>query len=121
MVICATLTSLRRFFKHVAPKLIGERSGGSTSDSQKKGSQLVTFGGTGGAHLRYNKFPHSHGPNDDDEAYGMDNMIVSRINEHPAKEDRASGDDNSGDGNSQKGILQTHTTAITFEPRPTRE
>ena len=112
MVICATLTSLRRFFRHIAPKLIGERSSGSNSASQRTPG-LVTIGGS---NMKYSKFPGSHGHND--ESYGMENMITSRVDEHvPRGEGRGSGDDNSGDGSSQKGILQTHTTTVMYEPR----
>lgn len=104
MVICATLTSLRRFFKHIAPRFIGERSSGSNSNSRpQENSELVTFGGSNKKYKKFSQNQHLRGENTD----------VTIIEEPAVREDLRS----SGDGNSQRGILQTHITSVTYEPR----
>ncbi|KAK8026408.1 hypothetical protein PG991_003464 [Apiospora marii] len=50
MIVCATLPSLRAFFLHISPRLLGQGSSSSSSGSdrrakdQSEDSELVTFG-----------------------------------------------------------------------------
>ncbi|KAJ4009366.1 hypothetical protein NW752_009668 [Fusarium irregulare] len=43
MIICASLTTLRRFFKHVAPRFIGERGSSAGNESSNKGTRGHPF------------------------------------------------------------------------------
>jgi len=43
MIICASLTTLRRFFIHVAPRLIGERGSSACIESSNKGTRGHPF------------------------------------------------------------------------------
>lgn len=63
MVICGTLPTLQRFFRNVAPKLMGESKDGARGGPQKKsaGSTTLRTFGQGSNHKGhgYNKFGES--------------------------------------------------------------
>lgn len=112
MVICATLPSLRQFFRHVAPRLIGERSGGSSGNSSNTPTGLVTFGRSE-PKKKYSKFNEDYALdtiNDNSDApYGVRTENNVDIEGGPREEKGTS-----ADGESQKGILQTRTATVNY-------
>lgn len=66
LIMCCCLATLRRFFKHFAPRLIGENSSGSNSKSRSRGfsknAAQHTFG-SGGAKRTLDSFMHTNNDN----------------------------------------------------------
>lgn len=112
MVICATFPSLYKFFRHIAPKLIGERgsSNKNTGNSGNSGNNygIVTFGGSG-AKKNYRQFH--------DDVYGLEDMNqeVNIKSDPTERESRRQHDTSADDGDSSKGILQTRTVTVQYQ------
>lgn len=122
MLICTTLPSLRKFFRHISPHLIGERSSKNQSEGYSGSTNPIhTIGGSGGLpksgvkRSKYSRF--------DDTQYGMETTVnvemdkMDQRKSHNPNWEAGSGDDDE----SQKGIVQTRTTTITYhnhKPRP---
>jgi hypothetical protein len=117
---CSTLTTVRLFVSHLAPRLLGSsgsqgasRTGGSKPEGTgNRAHPLVTFGSAPNKSKRYNRF--------DDTV--MLNTVVER--DHVANDVDVSGgprsqhSDNEGSGGaddeSEKAIMQTRTTTVTY-------
>lgn len=113
MIICATLPSLRKFFKHIAPKWIGERTS-SGSDALQNHPDLITFGRSN-QRKKYNKFDSTTGYGLDtvnDVPYGMKTFHDVDVKGGP-RGIREHDEGSAGDEESQKGILETRTATVT--------
>lgn len=117
MVICATLPSLRKFFRHVAPKLIGERSRPSTDNSNIP-SELLTFGRTKQSKKTYDKFKDDtlgdKEDSDKDVPYGVNIGYAVGIEGAKRQDKGEHNGSRSHDGDSQKGILTTTETTVHY-------
>jgi hypothetical protein len=119
LIICASLSTIRKFFYHVAPRLNSENN--TTDYSTNPKSDLVTFGrgsdrGTGRNKKKYSKF--------DDDLYGLDTFNGVDIEagrpednkSHRQRDSRRKDDaNNDGDADSAKAILQTRTATVVVE------
>lgn len=111
--MCACLSTLRHFVRTVAPRLLSSSKGTSTGKSKtglSSNHELRTIGGTGGRsanRAQYTKF---------DEPFGSQSRTEAGFG-WKAKGAAASMDGKSSndDGGSDKGILQTTTTRVSYE------
>lgn len=114
MIICATLPSLRKFFRHIAPKLIGERDSSGSENTPNQHPSLVTFGRSNQKKKKYSKFDETLNTVADDVPYGLDTFHTVDVKGGPRsvrEHERTS----AGDDESQKGILHTQTATISFQ------
>jgi hypothetical protein len=125
---CSTLTTIRVFINHLAPRLLGgsknsSRTGGSKQEGTNRSHPLVTFGSTPlNKNKRYNRF---------DDDYGLGTIAdhqVAAENDIEVRGGAPSQHSGDGDGSahadneSEKAIMQTRTTTITYgEDRRLRE
>ncbi|KAH8819336.1 hypothetical protein F5884DRAFT_717660 [Xylogone sp. PMI_703] len=100
MVICATLPSLRKFLRHISPRLIGERSTNNNDKAKESSSNnldIITFGRLKNNHTKFSR-----------EIYGLETMTAIEIGgQLRAGLHEECEQSSTGDNNSQKGILQT--------------
>lgn len=137
MIMCAALPTLRHFFRIVAPRLFPSTLGSSnkTKPSRYAGSSLSrgvpTIGGSG--HSREPKSKWSQYGRFDDDLYTQSGADQYELNNATSSDKSAnnserrlpwssgpSGQDSprfedGRDDNSEKGILRTKTTTITYE------
>jgi hypothetical protein len=119
-IICASMPTLRRFFKHFAPKMMGSSTGDSRSHKYgpNGGSTLRTIGGTGGPSGISNM---SRKARRDYEEFGDAELeLFDRDAKHPNVRDTrvdATGaeDQAQPDSSSDKAILQTKTFEIRYD------
>lgn len=115
--ICGSLPTVKPFLAHISARLLG-----STNISTKTGPSLSnpcvppTFGGTGqtskARHDKYHRF-------DDTPMYPLQTVSNIEAGRSGAGGNRESGwivesFENHGDGSSEKGIVQTVTTTVTY-------
>lgn len=130
LIICASLPTLRKFFRHVAPKVIGE----STYAKQSKRSAAtgnpnsrITYGA--GSHNRRDHRDYSQfdGDSDSNDTYILGNMststpAVSRAAAGPSETDVVWHDDDDSEKGIVRGangnIVQTKTVTVEYESRP---
>ncbi|KAJ3537153.1 hypothetical protein NM208_g6433 [Fusarium decemcellulare] len=117
MLICTTLPTLRTLFRHLAPKLIGERS--TSSNTGISDNNNITIGGSGAAHKGLKRSKYSRF---DDACYGMETTVNVELGDIDKRKSHDPGWEPSdgGDAESQKsivkrgGILQTKVTSVTY-------
>lgn len=112
--MCASLSTLRHFFKAVAPRLLSSTDPNSSKKPSKQVSsnhELRTFGaGSSRNRAYYNRF--------DETDVGMDTVIgVQGL--PPEKKRPTDGDSKTSneDAESEKGIMQTRETHVYYENR----
>ncbi|KAK7908801.1 hypothetical protein PG985_016104 [Apiospora marii] len=115
MIVCATLPSLRAFFLHISPRLLGQGSSSSSSGSdrrakdQSEDSELVTFGRSDQKkRKRAMRLPNT--------MYGLDtfNDVTVRAGNDDPKTFADTDACPLGDCVSQRGILRTKTASISY-------
>lgn len=119
LIICASLSTVRHFFKAIAPRLLSSTSFGSRKTLSKTPStnhELRTFG-AGGARNRayYSRFDASD--TGTDTIVNIQGLPPKAKNDkiqdrEPEDIDKRSETDDNG---SEKGILQTRTTHVYYE------
>ncbi|KAF4825696.1 Satratoxin biosynthesis SC1 cluster protein 4 [Colletotrichum siamense] len=72
LIICAALPTLRKFFRHVAPKIIGESTYAKGSKKSVTGSTTISRMTIGGSNGRRNRNGHPQPNEDDGEAFDME-------------------------------------------------
>jgi hypothetical protein len=107
--MCCCLSTLRRFFKHFAPRLIGESSTGSKSRSRgfSNNNAQHTFG-SGGAKKTLDSFMHT----------GNDNggIPLSSFDDSDKGGRHTTNDKNLGrDSDSEEAILFERSVQVTYE------
>jgi hypothetical protein len=122
-IICASMPTLRKFFKHVAPKLMGTSSADQSAPSKygqygrSHNDALETVGGSSGVSRKvrrqYETFDdHELEMFDDAAARGDDKkMNLNEITIDSGRDRERSHQDNSSD----KAILQTTTFDIKYD------
>ncbi|OLN96264.1 hypothetical protein CCHL11_04418 [Colletotrichum chlorophyti] len=122
LVICAALPTLRRFFRDVVPKIIGESTYGKASKKSGTGSKAMsrlTIGGTNAT--RHCKEYSQFNDNNSSEAFSMSNIGPSRAVITGLKGEDVAWN---GDDSSEKAIVHgntiVQTTTITVEYGSTR-
>lgn len=108
LIMCACLSTLRHFFRHVAPSFLSSRRTKADSNINKHGGadgslQLPTIGQIS-----------SHGNKRNNQFLRLDGREV----ETQVYAGRLSTDDKRSDEHSDRGILQTKTTQITYNTKP---
>ncbi|KAG7418086.1 Satratoxin biosynthesis SC1 cluster protein 4 [Fusarium oxysporum f. sp. rapae] len=116
-IICATLTTVKPFIKHISPRILGSSYGASKAGMSNP-SAPPTIGAisTGGMprHDHYERF-------DDGPMYPL--QTVTKAEESKGHENkngesrsvtRPMSGDSQGDSDSEKAILQTRTTTMTY-------
>jgi len=110
VIICSSLPTLRLFFRHVAPRFIGEHGGGnSNSQSWRNHPGLQTISNKRknlSSNLTYGRM----GDGDDDLEMNT-TWVVSQKRDESADNDESS----------EKAILQTKTTTLEYSVKPTRD
>lgn len=141
MVVCGSLPTLHRFFKFVAPKLVGESSRGqSAGPSEGNTPGLRTFGEGAlpkkkSGYSRFGDSDPAHtdmemtvlDTTSDDTVFRTDVSATARsvqVGRSAGKQTVTSGSSLSprfgrvrGDGESEDGIIQTTTTVIEYDMR----
>ncbi|KAG5779734.1 hypothetical protein H9Q73_006591 [Fusarium xylarioides] len=116
-IICATLTTVKPFVKHISPRILGSSYGASKAGMSNP-SAPPTIGAisTGGMprHDHYERF-------DDGPMYPLQTVTKAEAskgheNKHGASRSvtRPMSGDSQGDSDSEKAILQTRTTTVTY-------
>ncbi|KAJ4263056.1 hypothetical protein NW762_006669 [Fusarium torreyae] len=120
-IICATLTTVKPFIKHISPRILGTSNLGSKSGLQfSNPSAPPTIGGipTGGKvrHDHYERF-------DDGPMYPLQTVTkaeASRAIDGRHGRSKSNGltrqisGNSQGDSGSEKAIIQTHTTTVSY-------
>jgi len=126
LIMCAALPTLRLFFKTIAPGLMSS-SGASRDKTTKtsglsglKSRGLPTVGSTAGSSAAKPR-RQLYGRFDEEQEYGMETLVAGGRSDggefDRRKHGNVSGRDDrskSDDGDSQKAIVQTTTTEITY-------
>jgi hypothetical protein len=125
LIICASLPTLRIFFRTVAPNLMSSDANGSTKSGELGGVSgthgVQTIGGSGG--FKINPKRQYYGRFDDDE-YHMETMVTVGERDKDLEAGR-NGDVGDGlhpfgskewneDGTSEAGFVQAKTTNVTY-------
>lgn len=132
LIMCASLPTLRLFFKTVAPGLLTSTGGRSNDKYSKSGNPsnktrgLRTIGGSSAVSTTKPKRQH-YGQVDDDLEYGMVTLTVGGARKRESEEGKTKsaigeGSDDGDhtatewheDGDSERGIVQTKTTVISY-------
>lgn len=139
-IICAALPTLRRFFRHVAPRLIGDQGFNDDEYDDDDGQRLTPSPRPGGGGRRHH---HQQQPRQQRQHHRWYNRFISdRFREYPMRslqdvdlrpdaiqtvETRAGMNSrcsrmwdarpNKSDGDSEKAIFQTRTMTITYQNR----
>ena len=107
-IICGSMPTLRKFFKHFAPKLMGSSSGNATSERYgpynggSAGGALETIGGTGSKQQTTRKARSQYM-----EMHDLSPMTSNKISAEDS--DKAQ-----PDNGSEKAILQTKTVEVHY-------
>lgn len=119
--MCGSLPTLRKFFKHFAPKLMGSSSGGAASNSAKYG--MPTYGA--GAKERHTALSSSRMRRRDYENFDDNEMAIFETRGRDSKEKadavaneisiEAGSDRVHADNSSDKAILQTKTFDVRYD------
>jgi len=108
MIICASLPSLRKFFRHIAPKFIGERSSAAGSNPQRN-NNLITFGRSN-QKKKYKQFDSAYGLDTvNDVPYGLQTWHNVDVIAGGSREIR---EHEETSVESQMGILETRTATV---------
>lgn len=114
IVICGSTPTLRRFFRHVAPSLIGDSSsrGKSSKDTHQRDPGLVTFGRIPNRGKYYARF----GEDGDEMTYGIGNSTKINAGRRRDGDGMASPEvtSRSNDANSDRAII-TETVTVSVE------
>jgi hypothetical protein len=109
-IICGSTPTLRKFFKHFAPKIMGGSSNNTTSGryvpyggSPGNSAGIQTIGGTGGKESRRVR------------SYYMEMEDLSPSTEAQVTTDAASDKEAQPDNGSEKAILQTKTVEVRYD------
>lgn len=132
-MICGALPTLRKFFWHVAPRLIGESASSQPPAHIPGNTNLRTFGSSGQKRRQYRRFEDTGSyalgtlPQDDGADAAARLRPDRTIEKHAvaasgaAARDGGGGADDGHDGagdyadnDSEKGIMQTKTTVISY-------
>lgn len=112
--MCCCLATLRRFFKHFAPRLIGEYSSGSNSKSRERGfsknAAQHTFG-SGGAKRTLDSFMHTSNDNGAIALSSFDDHDVEKRNGGVDVKTKHMG----RDSDSEEAILFERSVQVTYE------
>lgn len=122
MVVCATLPSIRKFLRHVAPKVLGEFSRSGNTPPLRGSNKVVTIGSARTRGQMYDRF--------DENSYGLGlhDVDVPPVPQGPFIGEKDTfptiprnpcvGDEDNDsimDEGSQDGILQTRTVSVLIE------
>jgi hypothetical protein len=114
LIMCCCLSTLRRFFKHFAPRLIGESSSGGASKDHSRGfsrnHRQRTFG-SGGAKRTLDTLMHTNNDNSGIPLSSIDEMDKrgGKVTMSPKTMGR--------DSDSEEAILFERSVQITYENR----
>jgi hypothetical protein len=115
--MCCCLSTLRRFFKHFAPRIIGEYSSGSASKDHSRGFSRNhgqrTFG-SGGAKRTLDTFMHTNSEDNGIPLSSIDEMDKrgGNVTMSPKTMGR--------DSDSEEAILFERSVQVTYENRDDR-
>jgi hypothetical protein len=116
LIMCCCLSTLRRFFKHFAPRLIGESSSTSNSKSRSRGfsnnNAQRTFG-SGGAKRTLDTIMHTNN-NDGGIPLSSFDDELDKGGHHVV----ANGKTLSRDSDSEEAILFERSVQVTYENAP---
>lgn len=118
-IICGSMPTLRKFFKHFAPKLMNSSRNGSTpgTTSHTYGARSHHQGSTTLRSARKSQHPYLHFP---EEEEGSDDHEMRNFSSSPGEPTTtvgvASGDPQRDD-HSEKAILQTKSFTVQYDDR----
>ncbi|KAK1622227.1 integral membrane protein [Colletotrichum phormii] len=121
VVICASLPTLRKFFRHVAPKIIGESTygkGKTVGGTGSKPMSRMTIGGTNGTRNRaeYSQFDRDN----NGEAFVMASMGPNKpVTIATGNSENDPTEDDSSEKAIMRGnnIVQTKTITVEYSPK----
>jgi hypothetical protein len=115
--MCGSLPTLRVFLKHVAPRVLGDKSQNKPSQEDSASFGLHTFGGSNGPRRKFDTLVelehdmHFNRSSLRPEGMGKTNVKVFSGQSNESLMNQAQ----TGDDKSEDGILQTRTTTVQYE------
>lgn len=114
--ICGAMTTLKPFFNHISPRILGSSKTSSSNPALSDPNALPTIGGTGDNSRRDASRRDKYERFDDGPMYPMQTMTNVRPDDHSGDDGHSISDGN-GDNGSEKAIVRTRTTVVTYENR----
>ncbi|KAF5024552.1 hypothetical protein F66182_3315 [Fusarium sp. NRRL 66182] len=117
LIMCGSLPTLRVFLKHVAPRVLGDRSSKKSSkpNSGSASFGLHTFGGSNGPRRKFDTLVElEHDANFNRVSLRPEGMGKTDVNIYGGRSDESLGNNLTGDNESEDGILQTRTTTVQY-------
>ncbi|ETS73770.1 hypothetical protein PFICI_14716 [Pestalotiopsis fici W106-1] len=118
-IICASLPTVKIFIRHVAPRLLGtEYAKRSYPAGNSTPNAMPTIGGTG--EQKQGLSVDKYGWYEDGSAHPLDTIVDVEGGKHGQRrqespdEQGTDGWDDLGDGGSERGIVQTRTTTVSY-------
>lgn len=115
------MPTLRKFFKHFAPKLMGTSRNGSATGTSHTYGQRSTNARTGGSttlrSARKSQHPYLHFAEDEDGSDDHELQNFSRNASEPTTTVGVASSDPQRDDHSEKAILQTKSFTIQYNDR----
>ncbi|KAG8670662.1 hypothetical protein FPOAC2_07487 [Fusarium poae] len=117
LIMCGSLPTLRVFLKHVAPRVLGDKSQNKPSQEDSASFGLHTFGGSNGPRRKFDTLVelehdmHFNRSSLRPEGMGKTNVKVFSGQSNESLMNQAQ----TGDDKSEDGILQTRTTTVQYE------
>lgn len=115
--MCGSLPTLRVFLKHVAPRVLGDKSAQKSSDQQGGSARfgLRTFGGSNGPRRKFDSLVElEHDIHFNRVSLQPEGMGKTDVNIYGGRSDESLGNNQIGDADSEDGILQTRTTTVQY-------
>lgn len=116
LIMCGCLPTLRVFLKHVAPRVLGDRSQNKPSEQNSGSYGLRTFGGSNGPRRKFDTLVElEHDVRFNRNSLRPD-MGKTNVKIYSGRSDESLANQGAtGDGDSEDGILQTRTTTVQYE------
>jgi hypothetical protein len=115
--MCGSLPTLRVFLKHVAPRVLGDKSTQKSSDPQSGNASygLRTFGGSNGPRRRFDTLVElEHDTHFNRRSLRPEELGKTDVKIYGGRSDESLGNSPTGDNDSEDGILQTRTTTVQY-------
>ncbi|KAM5344366.1 hypothetical protein ACJ41O_012903 [Fusarium nematophilum] len=117
LIMCGSLPTLRVFLKHVAPRVLGDRSTQKSSEQQSGSASygLRTFGGSNGPRRKFDTLVElEHDAHFNRVSLRPEGMGKTDVNIYGGRSDESLGNNPTRDDDSEDGILQTRTTTVQY-------
>ncbi|KAJ4195477.1 hypothetical protein NW759_016457 [Fusarium solani] len=108
LIMCGSLPTLRVFLKHVAPRVLGDRSTQKSSEQQSGSASfgLRTFGGSNGPRRKFDiRVELEHDPHFNRVSLRPEGMGKTDVNIYGGRSDESLGNNPTGDNDTEDGIL----------------